>query len=295
METAAPGRNRLTAMLIVAVVILLCGIAAMLFVTRPWEPAPVPETLPPTEAPTEAPTDPPTEPPTEEPTEPPAELNPYGIFDFQFEGRYLKLLEGDSITGIDVSAHQQEVDWAKVKASGVDFVMIRVGYRGYGQAGTLNEDKFARDNLKGAAEAGLDIGVYFFSQAVSVEEALEEADFVLEILNGMELAMPVVYDWEFVSDTARTANVDRRTLTDCSLAFLGKIEEAGYHPMLYFNTNQVRKLLYLEELNQYDFWLALYSHRMTFPYKVNMWQYTCTGSVPGVEGNCDINIYFPDN
>lgn len=299
METAAPERSRMTAALILAAVIVAIMAGTMLFVARPWVPAPVPETQPPTAAPTQPPTEPPTEEPTEpptepEPTEPPTDLNPYGIFDFQYAGRYLKLLEGESITGIDVSAHQQEVDWVQVKESGVEFVMIRLGYRGYGEAGTLNEDKYARENLKGAAAAGLDIGVYFFSQAISVEEALEEADFVLEMLNGMELAMPVVYDWEFVSDTARTAGMDRRTLTDCSLAFLGKIEEAGYEPMLYFNTNQARKLLYLQELEQYDFWLALYSHRMTFPYKIKMWQYTCTGSVPGITGNCDINIYFPD-
>ena len=267
METATPGKYRLTVTLLVIAAVLLCAVSAMLFLTRPWEPAPAIETQPPTEAPTLAPTDPPTEPPTEEPTEPPAELNPYGIFDFQYDGRYLKLLEGESITGIDVSIYQGEIDWEKVKESGVEFVMVRLGFR----------------------------GSYFFSQATSVEEALEEAEFVLDILDGMELDMPLVYDWEYISDTARTAYVDRRTLTDCSLAFLGKIEEAGYWPMLYFNTGQARRLLYLSELNQYDFWLALYSNRMTFPYKIKMWQYTCTGTVPGIEGDCDINIYFPES
>lgn len=293
METAAPAKNRLTAVLLTVTAVLLCLLCAMVLSGKVWEQEP-PETVAPTQAPTQAPTEEPTEAPTEEPTEPPAEENPYGIFDFQFQGKYLKLLEGESITGIDVSAHQQEIDWEKVRASGVEFAMIRLGYRGYGEAGTLNEDKYARANLEGAAAAGLDIGVYFFSQAVSVEEALEEAEFVLEMLDGMELDMPVVYDWEYVSEEARTANVDRRTLTDCTLAFLGKIEEAGYWPMVYFNTGQALRMLYLRELNQYDFWLALYSHRMTFPYQVKMWQYTSTGRVPGVEGNCDINIYFPE-
>ena len=294
METAAPEKNRTTGILLLVTVLLVFILGAMLLVSQPWAPEEVTETVAPTQAPTEAPTEPPTEAPTEAPTEPPAELNPYGIYDFQFAGKYLKLLEGPSVTGIDVSAHQQEVDWQKVKASGVEFVMIRLGYRGYGEAGTLNEDKYARANLKGAAAAGLDIGVYFFSQAVSVEEAVEEAEFVLEMLDGMELQMPVVYDWEYVNAEARTANMDKRTLTDCTLAFLQKIEEAGYEPMVYFNTNQAMKMLHLEELEGYEFWLALYSHRMTFPYKVRMWQYTSTGRVPGIQGNCDINIWFPE-
>lgn len=288
MKNAAPEKNRLTAILFMLAAALVCILGIMLLLLHE-KPEDISGTVPPADIPAET-----AEPiPTEEPTEPPAELNPYGIFDFQYDGRYLKLLEGDSVTGIDVSAYQGQIDWEQVKASGVEFAMIRVGFRGYGEAGTIREDEYARANLEGAAAAGLDVGVYFFSQAVSVEEALEEAEFVLEILDGMELAMPVVYDWEYVNETARTANVDRRTLTDCSLAFLQRVEEAGYWPMLYFNTRQALYMLNLRELNQYDFWLALYSHRMTFPYKIKMWQYTCTGSVPGIEGNCDINIFFP--
>ena len=227
------------------------------------------------------------------PTEPPADPNPYGPGDFQYDGNYLKLVSGESITGIDVSSHQGEIDWNQVKESGVDFAMIRLGFRGY-ETGLIQEDGYFRTNLEGASAAGLDVGVYFFSQAISVEEALEEARFVLDLLDGAELSMPVVYDWEYISSEARTAGVDRRTLTDCSLAFLEIIEEAGYQPMLYFNWMQQRDMLYLKELNQYDFWLALYSDRMTYPYKIKMWQYTNTGTVPGIEGSCDINIFFPD-
>lgn len=292
METAVQQKNRLTKYLIVICLILAAALGIMVFLCRIWDEETLDLPTEPSMEATVAETNPPaTEP---EPTEPPADPNPYGIYDFQYEGRYLKLLEGESVTGIDVSAHQQQIDWEKVSSAGVKFAMIRVGYRGYGEAGNIVEDGYAWENLKGAAAAGLDVGVYFFSQAISVEEALEEAQFVLDILDGMELAMPVVYDWEYIGEDARTADVDRRTLTDCSLAFLNRIQEAGYWPMLYFNTMQSRKMLHLEELEQFDFWLALYSNRMTFPYKIKMWQYTCTGSVPGIAGNCDIDIFFPE-
>lgn len=195
--------------------------------------------------------------------------------------------------GIDVSDHQNEIDWQAVADSGVEFVILRCGWRGY-TAGGLNEDEYFRQNYRSAKEAGLDVGVYFFSQAVSVEEALEEAEFVLETLDGYALTMPIVYDWEYISDEARTAAMDRRTLTDCSLAFLRRIEEAGYWPMLYYNTHQVRDLLHLSELEEYDCWLALYSDLMTFPYRIKMWQYTCTGTIPGIEGDVDINLFFPE-
>lgn len=294
METAAPAKPSPTKMLARTALVVAALLIVMALVCIPYYGGEAESTEPPetTQAPWSEPTEPPTEP---EPTEPPADPNPYGIFDFQYDGKYLKLLDGESVTGIDVSAHQQEVDWVKVKESGVDFVMIRLGYRGYGtETGAIMEDAYAEANLEGAAAAGLDIGVYFFSQAICVEEALEEAEFVLSKLNGRELTMPVVYDWEYISDEARTANVDKRTVTDCSKAFLETIEEAGYWPMLYFNTAQSRKHLYLNEVNRYDFWLALYSNRMTFPYKVKMWQYTCTGSVPGIAGSCDINVFFPE-
>ena len=254
---------------------------------------PISAHLPPVQ--TEEPTEP-TEEPTEEstgPTLPPPEANPYGRNDFQYnENNYLSCLAGESSNGIDVSAYQGEVDWEKVAASGIDFAMVRAGYRGYGEKGTLVEDKYAKDNLEGAIAAGLDVGVYFFSQALNTQEVEEEVAFLLEIIEGYELTMPVVYDWEYISEEARTANMDARTLTDCSLHFCKLIEEAGYTPMVYFNTNQARDLLYLPELKEYDFWLAWYSDRMRFPYKLKMWQYTCYGRVPGIEGDVDINILF---
>ena len=227
------------------------------------------------------------------PTLPPPEANPYGRNDFQYnENNYLTCLEGKSVVGIDVSYHQGDIDWEQVRASGVEFVMMRVGYRGYGESGKLVEDTNFKTNIRGALDAGLKVGVYFFSQALNLEEVEEEVDFLMERIEGYEIAMPVVYDWEYVSDEARTANMDARTLTDCSKHFCDLILEAGYQPMIYFNRNQAAYLLHLEELTDYPFWLAAYTDRMGFPYKVDMWQYTDSGRVPGIDGPVDVDILF---
>ena len=241
-------------------------------------------------------TQPPTQPPTEpEPTLPPPDENPFDDLDFQYEGRYLKLEGGGSITGIDVSSWQKEIDWEQVRDSGVEFAMIRLGYRGY-ESGTLNMDSYAAANLEGAIAAGLDVGVYFFSQALNPEEAEEEAYYVVELLEPYKahITMPVVYDWEHVDNaSARTNDMrDPDILTDCTMAFCQTIEGAGYKPMVYFNRTQSWKYLNLSELKDYEFWLAAYTQRMKYPYKIRMWQYTNKGSVPGVVGDCDINIYF---
>lgn len=240
-----------------------------------------------------------TEPPTEA-TEPEVEVyipeperNPYGRNDFQFEGRYLKNLKCDSIPGVDVSAYQGDVNWNQVAVSGIKFAMIRVGFRGYG-TGKIVEDTYARENLRDALHAGLEVGVYFFSQALNEEEVEEEVAFILDIIKDYEITMPVVFDWEYISAEARTANMDARTLTDLNLHFCELIEEAGYTPMIYFNSYQARNLMFLYELEQYPFWLAFYSNRMTYPYRVEMWQYTSTGRVPGIAGDVDINVMMLD-
>ena len=217
---------------------------------------------------------------------------PYGKNDFQYDGWYLKSTTTPCLSGIDVSAYQGEIDWPRVAESGTDFAIIRLGYRGY-ESGKLVEDQFARANLEGAASAGLQLGVYFFSQALTVEEAREEAQFVLDIIKDYEVAMPVIFDWEHInSETARTNGMDPYVATDCAKAFLEVIDNAGYWPMMYFNSFQARKLFYLDQLMDYDFWLALYSDHMTFPYEVKMWQYTCTGTIPGVYGDVDMNMLF---
>ena len=242
----------------------------------------------------EEPTEIPTEPPEEtEPTLPPPPPNPYDDLDFQYDGRFLKLIEGESIAGIDVSRWQYDIDWEAVADAGAEFAIIRIGYRG-SETGKINPDAYAQANLEGAAAAGLDIGVYFFSQALTREEAEEEAYYVLDIIKDHNITMPVVFDWERVrNENSRSVEMDRRTLTDCAKTFLETIELAGYNAMVYFNSHQSRNLYYLAELKEYDFWLASYTDRMDFPYQVDMWQYTDTGRIPGIETDCDFNVYFP--
>ena len=228
----------------------------------------------------------------ENPTIPP-DRNPYGRYDFQYNRHnYLLLQNVDSSPGVDVSAHQGDIDWAAVKDSGIEFAIIRLGYRGYG-SGKLVEDEYAKKNLKEAKKAGLKIGAYFFSQALNIKETDEEIQFMLNMLADVDLDMPLVLDWEIPAEDARTKNMDARTLTDIQLHFCGQMKKMGYQPMVYFNWHQSENLYYLSELEDYPFWLALYQDRMTYPWKVEMWQWTSSGRVPGIQGNVDINVFMP--
>ena len=220
------------------------------------------------------------------------EENPYSASDFEYENGYLTCTAAGARLGIDVSEHQTAVDWEQVKEAGIDFVMIRAGYRGYTEGKRFRDSYFSR-HLAGARAAGLDVGVYFFSQAVTPEEAREEAEFLLAILGDDEAEMGVAFDWEYVSADVRTGTVDGRTMTDCAIAFCETIAAAGYRPAVYFNQHQALEQYALEELAGYDFWLAMYTEEMNFPYRVDMWQYTEDGTVPGIEGTVDINLYLP--
>lgn len=231
-----------------------------------------------------------------EATLPEPQSNPYGPMDFQYDGIYLTCAAGPSTLGIDVSSHQGDIDWQQVAETGIEFVMIRVGNRGY-KYGQITADEYAQINYSGAKAAGLKIGVYFFSQAVDPTEALEEAAFVLEQIEGWELELPVVYDWEYVNSEARTGAMDAQTVTGCTLAFCQAVEAAGYEAMVYFNSHQADEHLILSQIVEYPFWLAMYTDRMTYPYKVRMWQYTDRGTVPGIEGYVDLNLWLlePDD
>lgn len=237
------------------------------------------------------PTVPETEP--ENPTIPP-DRNPYDRYDFQYNRNNFLLLQNlDSSPGIDVSAYQGNINWKAVASSGVEFAIIRLGYRGYG-SGKLVEDEYAQKNLTGAKDAGLKVGAYFFSQALDIQEADEEIQFMMKILGEHYLEMPIILDWEIPTSDARTAGMDARTLTDIQLHFCQVMEEKGYQPMVYFNWHQSENLYYLSELEGAPFWLALYQDRMTYPWKVEMWQYSDKGRVPGINGDVDLNVYMPD-
>ncbi len=217
--------------------------------------------------------------------------NPYGPEDFATVGGYVTCTAGPTRRGIDVSAHQGDIDWERVQAEGFDFAFIRIGYRGY-SVGDIYPDEYARENLAEAKAAGFDVGVYFYAQAISTEEAKQEAQWCLDFLAGENLQLPVVYDWEYVSPSARTGGMDKTTLTECVKTFCTAIENAGYQPMVYFNKHISQDLMNLQTLAEYPFWLAQYNDRMDFPYQVDFWQYTETGKVPGIEGDVDIDLMF---
>ena len=199
--------------------------------------------------------------------------------------------------GIDVSEFQgEEIDWQQVKQAGVEFVMIRMGYRAYGESGKLVLDAMFENNMKGASEAGLKIGVYFFSQAISASEAVEEAEFVLEHLKGYDLDGPVAFDTEEIKfDTARTDVNTRQDFTNYCKVFCDTIKNAGYDTLIYSNMKWMAFTLDMEQLTDYNFWYADYSEVPQCPYDYKMWQYSDTGSVPGIKGNVDLNLWFQED
>lgn len=198
-----------------------------------------------------------------------------------------------SSQGVDLSEYQDEIDFEIAKNAGIDFAMLRIGGRGYGDDGVLFEDKMFDTFYEDAKAAGLKVGAYFFSQATSPEEAIEEADYVIELLDGRELDYPVAFDWEQIEDdTARTDNVDSKGLTYSAEAFCDEIVKQGYKSMIYSNTYLMYYLYDLETMKNYDFWVADYGEYPSMYYGFSMWQYTIEGQIPGIEGTVDLNINF---
>lgn len=196
------------------------------------------------------------------------------------------------LTGIDVSEHQYDIDWEKVAADGIDFAMIRVGYRG-STAGGLYTDEYFQKNITGAIAAGLKVGVYFYSQAINAEEAAEEAAFVLDAIRPYAVSFPVVFDWEIVGgNEARTYTVSRAVLCECAKTFCEAVESAGYDAMIYFTQYLGYRKYILRQLADYEFWYAEYEAQPRIIFNFDMWQYSSTGSVNGIEGDVDLNIYF---
>lgn len=200
----------------------------------------------------------------------------------------------DSRIGIDVSEFQgEDIDWKQVRGSGIEFAIIRLGYRAYGETGELVLDDMFDRNVQGALDAGLDVGVYFFSQAVTPGEAVEEAEFVLEHIRGYEIDGPVVYDTEEIKgDTARTDNNTRQEFTNYCKVFCDTIEHSGYDPMIYANMKWMAFTLDMEQLTDYSFWYADYHDVPQCPYDYEIWQYGENGAVPGINANVDLNVWF---
>ena len=204
--------------------------------------------------------------------------------------------ESDKYTsriGIDVSRYQGEIDWKQVKDAGVEFAIIRLGYRGYG-TGKIVTDTYFHKNIKGALAQGLDVGVYFFSQAITPEEGAEEARYCLNALKGYNITYPIIFDWEPYPDSydARTKDLDDSILTQCAVSFCETVKAAGYQPMVYANLTYFYLHFDMTKLADYPFWLAQYSAKPTFYYHFNIWQYSSTLEVPGIEGNVDMNVHL---
>ncbi|MCM1149463.1 MAG: peptidoglycan DD-metalloendopeptidase family protein [Butyricicoccus sp.] len=204
--------------------------------------------------------------------------------------------EFDARRGIDVSEHQGAIDWEAVAGDGIDFAMIRAGYRGYSQGGLYTDEYFAR-NLDWARQVGLDVGLYFFSQAVTPEEAVEEAEFLLDLIDvaGLEISMPIAFDWEHIGNNeARTDDVDGATLTDCAVAFCERVKQAGHDPVVYAYRNLAYFLYDLPRLNDYALWIGALGDSPDFYYKHEIWQYSSEGKVKGIDGPVDLNLFFEE-
>ena len=222
-------------------------------------------------------------------------LNSYDKAAFGLDGKGRVTYEVDgrrAKTGIDVSSHQKDIDWRAVAADGIDFAIIRLGRRGYTEGGLFPDGTFAQ-NLQGALDAGVEVGVYFFSQAVTPQEAEEEADFVLEALSGREQTFLVAYDWENIpGDDARTDGLSGAEMTRCAAAFCKRIKAGGFRPAVYFNRTQGYLRYDLRELEEYELWLAEYGTAPDFYYHFDLWQYSQSGKVDGIEGDVDLNLAF---
>lgn len=211
-----------------------------------------------------------------------------GLVSYQKDGEVL------TRKGIDVSKYQGEIDWEAVKNDGIDYAIIRVGIRGYSEGGIV-EDEFFRRNIEGAIANEIPVGVYFFTQAINEAEALEEADFVIEMLQGYQLTYPVYLDIEDVKkESCRTNGLTVEERTNNAKVFLERIREAGYEPALYGNMKSFLLMVDLASLEQYDKWFAGYTLPIYYPYEYKMLQYSEKGRVAGVPAAVDVNICFKD-
>ena len=211
-----------------------------------------------------------------------------------------------SYIGIDVSSFQSTVDWEKVKATGIDFAIIRCGLRGYGSEGRLVMDSCFEDNIKGAIESGINVGVYFYTQALNTEEAIEEANFVLETVSSYEFNGPIVLDVESASPEERIKNITETERTDNIIAFCDTIKAAGYKTMIYADLKFFTTKMEIARLEDYEKWYANYNtleidedtsvwgyhNPLLLPYEFSMWQYTNSGTLDGINGDVDFDVLF---
>lgn len=210
--------------------------------------------------------------------------NPNGSLDYDMgDGRM-------AVKGIDVSRYQGVIDWSRVAEDGVKYAFLRAGFRGYG-SGEIQVDETFLENAAQASANGIEIGVYFFTQAMNEEEAIEEAEFVLNLLGGNEIALPIAYDLERVNG-GRMNSVGADQMTRNTRAFCDTVRAAGYEAMVYGNMESMLLMLNMDEVEDIPKWFAYYSDDIYFPYKFDVWQYSGKGRVDGITGDVDMNLYF---
>ena len=222
-------------------------------------------------------------------------VSPYNFDNLKSEqGRFSYYEDGNLVsqTAVDVSDLQGKIDWERVSEDGIDFAMIRLGRRGYTE-GNIYLDDYYYENVSGVQSEGMPFGVYFFSQAITEDEAIEEANFVIKHLSGSGISYPVVFDHEPVeSADGRANNLSKNELTHITKAFCQKIEDAGYTPMIYGNAFDMERLN-LNDLKGIDVWYAEYeSSQPTGQFDFAMWQYSSTANVSGINTQADLSILF---
>lgn len=195
--------------------------------------------------------------------------------------------------GIDVSKWNKTVNWTSVKNAGIEFAFVRTSYRGT-ETGKLAKDETAATNMTGAAAAGVKVGAYIFSQAITKAEAVAEADYLLQTVKGYNITMPLVFDFEYYAGGRLSkAKLSRRAQTDICLAFCDRIKEAGYTPLVYANYSMLKDDLYASEITaKYPVWLARYNSTASYDGEYDFWQYTSEGKVSGISGNVDMNYWY---
>ena len=199
-----------------------------------------------------------------------------------------------SYLGVDISKYQDYIDFNKVRKNGIDFVMIRLGARGYG-TGQITIDDYFFDNLKRATDAGLKVGVYFSSQAINTDEAIEEAQTVIDSIGEYRLDYPIAFDMGFVdNDTARIEGLSNNERTEIAKTFLDYVSGEGYTGCIYGTKEWFIKEIEMSKLTAYDFWLAQEEDLPDYPYKFSIWQYSRKGTVDGISGYVNLNISFVD-
>ncbi len=227
-------------------------------------------------------------------------LNPYNTENFRIDNGFMAYFDenGEKIShlGCDLSYHNKNVNFDELKASGCEFVMLRCGYRGFSAGGLAKDEKFDA-YAKEAERVGLKIGVYFFTQALTVEEAVDEAEFTLSIIEDYDISYPVAFDTEYIDDEEARTNmteISDELRSQICVAFCERIKEEGYYPMIYASENWFRRSLEMEPIRQYDFWAPQYLEENDFLYDFTMWQYTDSGDIPGVKGPVDLDISMVD-